>query len=784
MPQPNAEVDESGLGFGDTESMDSNDNDQQPQEEQVPQEHIAAFFELVKNFGMEEMPNRRQELIRSREGRYFWRGYQYPMFNSDQATWIVPQEGGLPYSTNGGDSEGNSRFYYVTNFYTSLGKSLISTVAGTLPEVTFLPGNPKDIDDINAAKEAEKFRKVFFYATDMGQTLKDVMRYAWTDGRTCAWVKRVTDPKYGYNEDGSAKTQEIPVVGGVLEWKVPITASCQSEFHYMNYSREYSVAQCKDKWKDKEAKIKPGMAGPASDQFDRLCRLATLQGTDSMYAGDTYAHLVTVTNTWIRPWAFMLVKNESVRAELQEKYPRGVRVTFAGNEFMEAEAECMDDVCEVYLPQPGDGQAVAALGEFVIPVQKRVNNKINLAQEAWEKGSPMKFVDSKAVDEQGLKDQLASPETYQTIKNPYPQQPLGNLFYKEELPQQPQDMMASIEKEMGPIAQMVACVQPALFGAPMQNAKTAAVYQQAASQALGSLAITYGPLKTFLANITQKAVTLAEGREDDITDMVPDNRTGTYTDTSVSIDKLKAGRYKCRPNVDEGGIPESPSSQRAALMSMIQFMGASPQFQAILNHPDNQYFLSANTGLKGFEIPGADSRNKQLREIEEMHDNYQKAKMAGAPTGPLMPDQADVQKVAQHDTLVQAAGGQSTNPQPSDMMQSTVPVDPEVDDNAIEAQECKRWLNSDEGQQAKQFENGWYMDVRQHMIEHTRAGTQGPEAAKPVQDRIPNPQAAQQASAANAAIQDHAQTSAPTVPQPGQLPPQASAPQGGPPAIQ
>jgi hypothetical protein len=738
---------------GDTDAMDAD----QSQNPEVPQEHIDAFFELTKQFGMEEMPNRRQELIRAREAGYFWRGYHYPLFNSDQATWIVPQEGGLPYSTNGGDSEGNARFYYVTNFYTPLGKSLISALAGSLPEVVMLPQNPKKIDDINASKEADKYRKVFFFINDMGQKIKDVGRYFWTDGRTVGWIKQETNPKFGVGEDGEPMTQEVVEIGGVLEWKVPITASDQCEFHYASRSKEFSVAFCKDKWQDKAEKIKPGMAGPASDQFDRLCRLAVLQGTDSMYAGDTYAHLVTVTDIWIRRWGFALVKNETVRKELMEAYPDGVHVTFAGNEFMEAVPANMDDDIEVVLPQPGDGMAVASLGEFVIPVQKRVNNKINLAQEAWEKGTPMNFVDSKAVDEQGLKDDLASPETYREIKNPYPQQPLSNLFYKTELPQQPQDMMLSIEKDMGPVAQMVGGVQPALFGAPMQNAKTAAVYSQARDQALGSLSISYGPLKTFLANITAKAVAKAEDRDSDIEAIVPDEKNGGFTGTSVSISKLKAGRYMCKPVVDDGGIPESPSAQKAGLMQMVQFMGQNPAFQQLMQHPDNQYFLKQNTGLKGFEVPGADSRNKQLREIELMHDHFMEAKQEGLPTGPIQPDQADIQKVAQHDTLVQAAGGVSSNPKPSDLMQSTVPVDPEVDDHMVEYTECKRWLNSDEGWQAKELELPFYNDVRQHMIEHQRAMQQGVDAAKPVQDRIPNPAQAVQAQAAQAALQDHAQ---------------------------
>jgi hypothetical protein len=737
------------------------------EEETVSDAHIEQFRKLLTKFGMEEMPNRRQELIRTREARYFWRGYHYPLFNSDQATWIVPQEGGLPYSTNGGDSEGNQRFYYVENFYTSLGKSMIASLTGAAPEVVFLPCNPKEIDDINAAKQAEKYKKCFYYNADIGQVLKDMARYFWTDGRTILRVKQSTDAKFGYNKDGSPKTQEIVEVGGVLEWKVPITAHNQSEFHYASYSHEISVAQAKDRWKDKADKIKAGMSGPASDQFDRLCRLATLQGTDSMYAGDTYAHVVTICEMWIRPCSFQLVP-KGIREEFTTKYPRGVRVTFAGNEFMEAVAESMDDVIEVCLPQPGDGQAVSSLGEFVITIQKMHNNKKNLAKEAWEKGTPLKFVDSKAVAEEGMADQTASPEVYMPIKNPYPGEPLENCFFKEQQPTQSPDMMASLKDDVTN-AQMISSVQPALFGGSMTNAKTAAVYSQARDQALGALSITYGPMKTALANITEKAVVLAETREGtEMGSMVPEG--GSYIDINVDLDALRAGNYKCKPVVDDGGIPESPSAQKAGLMQLIQFMGQNPQFQQLLQHPDNQYFFKMTTGLKGFEIPGADSRNKQLREIEEMHKNYKLGESVKQPT----PE--DIQKIATHDTMVQAAGGTSSNPQLEEMQESTVPVDPEVDDNALEAAECKRWLNSDEGQQAKQFENGWYKDVRLHMLSHLRAAQQGPEAAQPLQKRIPNPAVAAQAQAATAAIQDHAAASAaPPVPVQAGGPPAALA---------
>ena len=56
----------------------------------------------------------------------------------------------------GGDEGDQNRFFYVTNIYTPLGKSLISALVGQVPGVRFLPGDPNNIDDIDGCNEAEK----------------------------------------------------------------------------------------------------------------------------------------------------------------------------------------------------------------------------------------------------------------------------------------------------------------------------------------------------------------------------------------------------------------------------------------------------------------------------------------------------------------------------------------------------------------------------------------------------------------------------------------------------
>lgn len=727
------------------ESLDATEEsseEETPEKKELSDDLIAELKALIKKFGMEEMPNRRIELIKAREQRFFWSGNQYPMFNSDNGSWAVPETGGFPFnSTDGG---GGNRFYYVTNIYTPYGKTLISSLVGQAPAVRFMPVDPFNIDDIDASKEAEKFKTSFNYAVDMGQFLKDVGRYAYTDGRVVAHVyNEENGPKYGYDVEGKPKTQQCCECYGVLEAKVPISLRDQCQFPYIQISTERHVTELKGKYPDKADQIKDNVAGPGEDAFDRICRLGVMQGQQSNSGSDTYSHLATFQQTWLRPSAFTFIKDKAKRSELEEMFPDGVRVAYAGETFLEAVEENMDEHISVFLPQPGDGQSVPSLGAFLIPVQKRLNNLSNLAQEAYEKGSPSKFVDSKAIDTDAMADQLASPEVYFPVKRP-PGEALSNLFYKEETSSLGQELVGMINNLQGSTAQFVSGAQPALFGGAMTNSKTAAVYAQARDQALGALAITYGPLKLFLAKVTELAVNCAEDIEGDIVGISP-NSKGQYTPTKVSTDKLRAGEYRCHPEVDEG-FPESYSAQRASFQQMIQFMGPNPQFQALMQQPDNQYLFKTMTGIKGFEVPGADSRDKQLREIEELLDGE-----------PITPTPEEVQQIAQHMTMLQASGQQATPPKPEDVLQSSVPIDPIFDDNQVEFQECMRWINSDEGQNAKKFNPKGFENVRLHGIAHQRAMQGGPNNAPPLQQQIPNPQQAIQAAKVQAALQQHAQ---------------------------
>src|SRR5258708_25266063 len=140
-------LDNASEPISEDESLDGAESaeEETPDKKELSDDLITEIKALIKKFGQEEMPNRRVELIKAREQRFFWSGNQYPMFNSDNGSWAVPETGGFPF--NSSDSGNGDRFFYVTNIFTPYGKTLISSLVGQAPAVRFMPVDPFTIDD-------------------------------------------------------------------------------------------------------------------------------------------------------------------------------------------------------------------------------------------------------------------------------------------------------------------------------------------------------------------------------------------------------------------------------------------------------------------------------------------------------------------------------------------------------------------------------------------------------------------------------------------------------------
>jgi len=217
---------------------------------------------------------------------------------------------------------------------------------------------------------------------------------------------------------------------------------------------------------------------------------------------------------------------------------------------------------------------------------------------------------------------------------------------------------------------------------------------------------------------------------------------GVLDARSIRSADLK-GNICVHPEADET-FPRLKSQQRTVLQQL--FGINDPLIQRALTEPANLGYIKNVLGLTEMVIPGEDSRNKQLREIQQL--------LASAPIVVHLPVSAHPSSAVSLESGVGAtlgspgadggaasAGGASpapTNVSAEDtryqppagdpashtLVLPSVPVDQLLDDHAVEFEECKRWANSEAGQSARMTNPAGFANVRAHAEAHLRAMSQ------------------------------------------------------------
>jgi hypothetical protein len=214
---------------------------------------------------------------------------------------------------------------------------------------------------------------------------------------------------------------------------------------------------------------------------------------------------------------------------------------------------------------------------------------------------------------------------------------------------------------------------------------------------------------------------------------------GVFDSHVIRIADLK-GNICVHPEADET-FPRLKSQQRGVLQQL--FGINDPMIQRALTEPANMGYIKNVLGLTELIIPGEESRNKQLREIQQLlasapiivsqpitnlSSRPEAASVAAGAEGSgqeamsqpgSFDSGAQMQRsYAQDDNGIAGASHQSLP-----LVLPSVPVDQLLDDHAIEFEECKRWANSDAGQAARMTNPAGFANVRAHAEAHLRAMT-------------------------------------------------------------
>lgn len=726
--------------------VEISDDDEQSEEKR------NCIKNLCSKVAQRDLVSRRTEIRATWKARYFWRGNQH-LLDGPKGTLVTPSMVGLGGQTANETNE-------ETNIYLAFGDIIIAALTAALPAVRFEPEDPTNASDISAAENAEKARQLIERNNDMLTLLADVDRYLYTDGRCILEARHILDgQRFGYSNPGVTEEQdeasylpqegetgpsaeagqgtprgsEVVKVWGVLESKVSIQSNDLCGSSYCQISNEGDISKYKTEYPDQADDLKAGMSPTAESNYERLARTSIMMGMrPSSMTSDSMTYNATKQRTWCRPEFYTEESDDDLREWLYATFPKGLMAVMIGTTLCEQRNESMDDCLTLLHARAGDGAHRPALGSPVIPIQEKLNDCVDLVHESFMHLIPRVWVGSE-IDVAALEDAERKPGQY--LKAPkLTGKSTGDMFFTEQQIEIAQGLIQYMQWLFGEAPQFLSGGSPALFGGDTKGNDTLGGITIQRDQALGRIGLTWRNIRAGYASMIRQAVqAAAQYREDQMTGSVP-GQGKQMQKLAIDPNDLK-GNIRCFPDQDDN-FPESWVAKRAVWNNVIAMAEKNPVLAKILSISRNMMLAKDKAGLPEMTIPGADSSEKQMGEIQILLQS-------GPDPNPAV-EQAK-QQIAQTAQTLQTSG-QPIPPQAAQMAQqqlaqipqviSTVPLKP-LDKHAEEMNEIETWANSSEGIRAAAENPPGYQNVMTHYQEHAaalkaqQAGQQQPQGKPP-----------------------------------------------------
>lgn len=482
-------------------------------------------------------------------------------------------------------------------------------------------------------------------------------------------IGTITKPKSG---------QCLEVYGG-LYVKVPNYAMRQEDCPYLIWEYETHYSNVISRYPDLAEKFQDepaGLTGTSSDTYERWGR------TPIPYVGEEIRNTVTVRNCWFRPASYYVLDKRDTE-KLLKKYPKGLKIVYANEQFCEASNESMDECWTLSKNPLGDYIHHDPMGALLVSIQDISNDMISLTLQTIEHGIPQTFADPAVLDF----DAYQQSETTPGMVYPMKPQPAGSDSSKAFVQLKTATLSAEVapfSKTVQDLGQLVSGALPSLFGGPaQQGSKTASEYAMSRAQALQRLQTPWKTLTIWWKEIFEKVIPAY------MEDMVGDERFVERNDSggfeNILIQKVELGGKIGRIELEASeNVPVTLAQKKEVLMQLMQF--ADPQLIAVLGAPENIPFIKEALGLDELVIPGEDDRQKQYEEIQIL---------------------LETEPIQSMDLMTMMPN-----------MMPSVQVDELLDNHQLEGQICRSWLISDTGRNAKVNNPSGYENVLLHYKQH------------------------------------------------------------------
>jgi len=506
-----------------------------------------------------------------------------------------------------------------------------------------------------------------------------------------------TIPIHAYDEDKPKSRVKYEIFGSLFV-KIPVYAfdqdSCGYLGLYLDKPKDELVANfCYDE----KGKLDRELAKKIESEYminqDRFARNEYQYPTGPEMEN---REMSTLIQYWLRPSKFNLEKDFDKREKLLETFPKGCKVVLIGKNkvFVSADEEELDKrwtLGKAGLSTYVHGDPIC---QPLVPIQEMRNNLDNLIMDTIEHGIPSTFVDSEVLDFDAYGRFEALPG-YMFKAKARPGKTLGESFFVEPKAQVPREV-GTYRQALDKDAQFTVGSFPSLYGGPSEGkSRTLGEYQQSRQQALQRLMLIWVYVADFYRrNMEEMCRMFAEMMiEDEYFTKLSSN--GNYITVWIKKSQL-AGKI--------GGVESEASDQFPMSIQQIQIFLEkfielnNPQINAALYAPENRKVLQDYFMLNKLKMPGRNQIYKQVVEINKMLNGVENPLTGQKTYGPIaVPNPQNP--------------GQTIN-------QSSVPIDPLVDDDAIHISELKDFMTDDIGLDLKDQQPLIYADLEAHLKAH------------------------------------------------------------------
>ena len=678
----------------------------------------------------------------ARRQRFYRRQDQYIVWNTAQYLF-GPWPGNTSDTPGPSSAQDSPRYTDVYDIFWPYMRILISVGTQNPPGVNFEPDDPTEEGDITSARAAEKYRHFVDRVNKRKNLQADILSKFCTDGRTVLYTRPVADAqKFGVDKKQQPNVYPLMSAHGVLESKVvPITAISQDDLICLFISDEPEINMAKKAYPEHAAEIKEGQSGVGESAYERNARIGVLQGTKLLQqAGDAYAHLTTRHRVFLRPAAFEHAP-DAVRDDLKAAYPKGAKVWVCGDSYCRSIDKAFDDQLTIGFPAPGDGMNRSSMMRAMVPVQDAFNDYKNLEKEYADWGIPTIYRLTEAGDIEALREQTAEPGNQVTVELPSGINSLADCFFVEPAPECPIEILQAYQDLRGALAEFIVGAPPALFGGSDEHNETKGGIAMLRDQAMGQYSMCWGALQELMAaGYKQSVLAISDTIQDDAkVSLKLKGKLGKSTVVSVTGAELTKGNFHATPDTDSS-FPETSGAKRQVIQMLWTQAATDPAAaQALgLYEPDNLELTRETMGVTDWTIPGANARDKQMGEIDQL-----------LATQPATPSPQAIIQWGQQQALVQAAAqkinplappppppdmvpmpmqvpgptGQARTqmmPVPRAMLQPTVPIN-KYDFDQFEFQTIKDWLSEQDGIAARKQNPLGVLNVELHGDLHEAA---------------------------------------------------------------